>query len=234
MFIRFTTLLAISVFATSANAGSDNCGLTKLDFGINQEKLKSSFKLDVLDVSTTGEAVIISGAREVCKDIPENANVEFGLIDDKFVQIRIINQGATGELFKYATEVFGERDNKEKNPSKAQHDNTKIKLGLWGKNDSYNVVYTSYVAGGRDFERLIITSLKHQNLFDDANKTKSQAADDYLKENKLGIYSPDYKELPDAGKDNLQKLKDNYDDKASEKHKKLKENENTRGYHYGN
>lgn len=225
MFIRLITLVALFIFATHANA--DDCNSIKNpDFGINQEKIKSKFKLDTFDVSTTGEATIVSGAMEICEDIPENSVVEFGLIDNKLVQMSIINKSAGNSLLTYADQVFGERDNLEKDPKKIKL-GQKVKTGLWTKDGKYNIVYTTYEAGGHNFEKLIITATGYKALFNSVNEVKSKAADDYLKENKLGAYSPDYKETPDT----IEKPKNN-DDKKPDKNKVLKENDNDRGYHY--
>ncbi len=222
----FTRFIAVIIFiALAGNAHADGCNLKNLDFGISQEKLKESLKLDTLDVATTGDASIISGAREICKEMPQDAVVELGLIDDKFVQMRIINAGSANELFTYATTVFGERDNKDPKEKAG----AKVKLGLWSGDKAYSVVYTVYNAGGHEFERLVITSSNYKKLFESVNQAKSKAADDYLKENKRGKYSPTSKDSLDG---NADAMKDSSGDNNPLKEKVLKENENTRGYHY--
>jgi hypothetical protein len=123
-------------------------------------------------------------------------------------------------------------DNKETDPKKIRPGD-KIKLGLWAKDEGYSVVYTSYTAGSSTLEKLSITSKKYKKLFDGANKTKSQDIDDYLKENKLGAYSTDPK-----GNSGKAPVKSQEEDKSQYKDllkdKKLKENENDRGFHYEN
>ena len=226
-------ILAIIVMVLAANPSyANNCDLTKLDFGINQQQLKTGFGFDALDIATTGEANMVSGASEICNDLPETAVVEFTLIDNTFVQMLIKNKNTVGSLFDYATKIFGDMDNKEKDTRKIKP-GEKVKLGLWTKDSNYSVVYTSYTKDKDQFEKLAITSNNYKQLFSAANAEKVQAADDYLKENKLGKYSPDSKDkLDDNGADKIQDMKDGYDKTGLHKDKKLKENENDRGYHY--
>jgi hypothetical protein len=217
----------LASFTTVANA--ENCDFSKLNFGINQAQLKSDFKLETLDVATTGEATIPIGAAEICKDLPNSAVVEFMLIDDKFVQMGISNKNTSHALYTYAIKLFGERDNKDKDATKPTP-LEKIKLGLWSKSNEYSVVYKAYSAGNKDFEKILITSKQHKDLFSSANKAKSQAADDYLRENNLGKYSPNSTDRLEN--ESAQNAKIDSSDRKIPKNKKLKENEHSRGYHY--
>ena len=222
MLIRLIIIpITLFLFASSANAS--NCGLDKLDFGITQQQLKSKYNLESLDVTTSGEATINSGAAEICKDLPEDAVVGFMLIDDKFVQMQIVNKNINGALFDYATRIFGERDNKPKNLKKPIPSD-KIRLGLWSKNDTYSAIYTSYMAGKYKREKLAITSKNYKDLFGKANLAKSQDRDNYLKEKKLGKYSASYK-----GDENVAT---NGDVGGIYSNNRLKDNDNSRGSHY--
>lgn len=219
--------VAAVLFLAASPSFAGTCNFKALDFGVSQEELKSKFNLDTLDVAETGEASIISGAAELCKDLPESAVIEFNLIDNKFVQVLIKSQNTASSLLDYATATFGDMDNKDTDPKKIKP-GEKVKLGLWAKDEDYSVVYTSYMAANHPLEKIAITSKKYAELFEDANKVKSQAIDNYLKENKLGAYSAD-----PTNKSGKARVKDG-DDKKSDLHKdkKLKENENDRGYHY--
>lgn len=219
---RISTLFVITfLFTTSAYA--ENCNLKNLDFGINQEKLKKNYTLDLPDVATEGEENIISGAAEICKDMPEKSIIEFTMIDDKFVQMRIVHEG-TGTLLKYANNIFGEMDNAEKDQKKLKP-GRKTKLGLWSKDNDYNVTYTTHIAGKKNFEKLIITSKKYKNLFDKANETKSKAAIDYLKEKRTGMGAS----TDGNGATKPTTIQDNY---KADKKNILKDNDDSRGYHY--
>ncbi len=229
MLTRFAVLLSLGIFANTANAASaKNCDFSNLNFGLNQENLKNRFKLDTPDVSATGESTIVSGAPMVCADLPETAVVEFVLVDDAFVQMRIINENKSSALLAFATGIFGERDNVETDPKKIKP-NEIIKLGLWAKDDAYSVVYSVYTAGDRSLEKLLVTSKKHKDLFTKTNQAKVKAADDELRANNLGKYAPDSTDKPvdaDVISDETNTVKD------LNKDSKLKENEHGRGSHY--
>jgi hypothetical protein len=156
-------LAAYIVFAgLTASANADNCDFNRLDFGINQEKLKSEFKLNTMDASTEGEGVINVGANEVCKDLPPSASVEFRLIDNNFVQLTIKNENKSGEILAFANKVFGEKDNADK-----ANENS---ISLWNKENQYSVIYNTHKTGRHNIESLVITSAKHKDLFDKQNK----------------------------------------------------------------
>ncbi len=230
--VTFSCLTA-ALFLYANNAHAASCDLKNLKFGINQTEIKNLYKFKALDVALQGQASIISGASGICKDLPETAIVEFSLLDNKFVQLLIKNSNQDSSLLNYATKIFGDMDNKEKDTKKIAM-GKKIKLGLWSKDNDYSAVYTSYSAGKKEFEKLTITSKKHQDLFAKANATKVKAADEYLQENKLGKYSPDSKDKPGDSDARMQELQDSYNKNDTGKDKKLKENENDRGYHYEN
>lgn len=229
--MNFSQILAASVVLASftASANASNCNFGNLNFGITQEKLKSEFKLETLDVASTGEATIPTGAPEVCKELPETAVVEFMLIDDKFVQMSIVNENTSHALFSYATKLFGERDNKDKDPTKPTPPE-EIKLGMWTKSNDYSVIYKAYNVSKKEMEKLVITSRNHKDSFSAANKTKSQAIDDYLRQNNLGKYNATSKDKLEF--ENPTKAKDNSGNHKIPKNKVLKENEHGRGYHY--
>lgn len=227
---QFTTLI-LTVLVFTANARADNCDVKNLDFGSSQEHLKKQYSINEPDVAENGEESLVAAAVDICKEMPEKSILRFVLIDNKFVQLRIRNEETEGLLLKYANSVFGEMDNVEKDVKKLKK-GRKTKLGLWSSNKDFNVVYTVYAAGRKNFENLVITSKNYKNLFDKVNEAKSKAADDYLRENHLGGYQSTYKETPSIpANDKLQIIKNNYDTPTN-KERILKENENSRGYHY--
>lgn len=221
------SLIAISLlFLNAAHSKADNCDFNNLKFGSGQEQIKKDFGFESPDVAMEGEAKMTIGAPDVCGDLPETSVLEFMVIDDKFVQLHIVNRSSGNKLLTFATKLFGERDNSEKDPRKV---NNTVKRGLWTKDTDYSVIYTTYNAGGHDFESLVINANNYKSLFDSANLKKSQDMDAYLKEhpmhNAAGV------PLDNSAK-NLQDLKDSYDQDSMQKNKVLKENDNSRGYHY--
>jgi hypothetical protein len=171
MSARFSALFLI-LFAANANAAS--CDFTNLKFGITQEKLKKEYKLDTMDVATTGEGIIQIGS-EICEGLPVKSQLKFSLLDNNFVQLTITNQN-TGELLTFAQKIFGDQDNTKKQK--------KIKTAMWNKKHKYNVMYNTYTLGRHDQERIIITSVKHQKLFDKQNEADDKASDEDQKASK--------------------------------------------------
>ncbi len=215
----------LGVFANGAYAL--NCDLPHFAFGVNQESVKITYNLDVLDVATTGEAVITARGNDVCKEMPGTTIANFVFIDNQFVQVNFVNKNSKAQpLYKIAVRVFGEQDNKDK--VKLPKGLTKKQnIAVWSKDNEYSIVYTLANIGNEEVEKLIITSDKHQKLFDKVNLTKTKEADDYLRENNLGIYSTG----KTTNKNETKGLKQEYNNKDN-KFKELKENENSRGFHY--
>jgi|GEM_PF-3928301 len=178
---KANTAAIIMIFFAACPSYAESLNLKKLHFGISQEKLKSDFKIDELDVATTGESTIRVNAQTINKDLPEQAVVEFSLLDDKFVQIRIINENKSSELLKYAGKIFGDMDNKPGNPRKLKSDE-KTKRGLWAKGEDYSVLYETHTEGKHDYEKLMITSRKHHELFSKVLNERKQADADYQKQ----------------------------------------------------
>lgn len=167
---------ALLVFAGNAWAMGNNCDFKNINFGISQSQLKSIYKLNTMDVATTGEGLIRVGGKEVCDDLPERSVVTFLLLDDHFVQLGIEgnNDDKKAVLLTFAEKVFDKPD-----PTKKKSDSPKI--AMWNKKNQYNVMYNAYTAGHYDFERILITSDKHKDLFEKENKAQDEA---YAKENK--------------------------------------------------
>ncbi len=166
MSTRLTALVLIWLLPAFANAANNsNCDFTKLNFGINQSQLKKAFNLNTIDVATTGEGIIKTGAHEICSDLPENSMARLLLLDDNFVQLSIVGENTSGALLAFAIKTFDKQDNKKKPKKHA--------TSLWNKKNQYSVMYNEYAEGTHNLERIIITSAKHQSMFE-----KQNAADD--------------------------------------------------------
>ncbi len=125
--------------------------------------------------------------------MPEQAIVEIVFIDNKFVQLRIINpknkDDTKWDLRDYAKNIFGNPDNMNAD-QKIWGTKDSDKLGLWvDKNNKYNVIYASYIEGKNSREKLEVTSSQHDALFEKIAVQQGKIIDDEMRENKLGIYS---------------------------------------------
>jgi hypothetical protein len=168
MIIRKTLALATLLAGFSTQAHADNCDFSKLNFGSTQEKLKSDFKLNSMDVPTDGEGIISVGAAEICKDLPPAAKVDFRLIDNNFVQLSVTTENVSNKVFDFAIKTFGDQDNFDKDDEK--------KLALWNKDNQYSVIYKTFQQGRHNLENLVVTSSKHKALFDKQNKKDDEEA----------------------------------------------------------
>ncbi len=167
--LRAAYIGAIATLLLAAGRSyADSCNFKNLNFGISQEKLKRQYQIDEFDVAAQGESIIRVRAYQICKEMPEQAIMEFSLLDNIFVQASIINENKSSELFKYATNVFGDVDNKDSATRKLQTQD-KPKRGVWDKDAGYSVLYGTYnnavAKNKQEFEKLIITSKKYQELF---------------------------------------------------------------------
>jgi hypothetical protein len=166
MLMRSFTLF-ITLLLSASYASAENCDFKNLDFGINQVKLKKEFKLNTLDVATTGEGILNTGGADICDDLPPASVVEFLLLDNNFVQLTITTENKSGEILAYATKIFGPQDN-----TKGDKDKTRA---LWNEEGKYGVIYSAYKQGRHNLEKLVITSSNHQELFDKQNKADDKA-----------------------------------------------------------
>lgn len=221
--------LALSIVMTIP-AMAFSCNLKNSHFGSAVNQASSLYKVNsevvnvYSDSDNRGEVIISAKGQVVCEYLPEKSMVSFTYIDNQLVNIAIKNPHDSDSLLKYAKEIFGESDDKDRK----KIGNVKTTLAMWGEIPQYTVVYLAGdVNGGGKSESLNITSKKHSDLFSKIAKEKENVTNTYLKNNNAIGYSGVSNSPSPA---NLNARGDNknpeYDPKALEKLKKEYDTQN--------
>lgn len=155
---RLIILLFLALFAAKpAHACSV---LNALPFGESIAVVANEYNLNKIDTSILGHAIIETRSSNICKGLPEDAEVEFVFIDDNFVQLRITSHESTGEIFPIAESTLGVVVAKPEEPD--------IKAWnfqySWSK-PGWSAAYSSHPDGGKNMEFLEISSANHQSFF---------------------------------------------------------------------
>ena len=182
MKIFWLTLSLLFFNATLANA----CDLNRIIFGSSTSAIIDQYKFEVLGVDTTGETILADHGPVLCKKYPEKSFVEFMFIDDQLVEVKITNPSSTQELLEFTLKSLGENDDKDRSKNK----DGKISMALWNKDKQFAAIYTLAKGSDHDVELLNISSKNHKGLFEKIAKQRGQQIDAYLKQNKIGKYTP--------------------------------------------
>tara|TARA_B100000795_G_scaffold255480_1_gene227163 strand:- start:129 stop:680 length:552 start_codon:yes stop_codon:yes gene_type:complete len=177
MKMKKNKIVAVFLFLQILLIGSvqARCDLESFQFGISYEALMSKLKLDnyyvrpkqkindsehqlnvsIEIVSAPGQKVCNS--EKIFKDFP----VEFLLIEDKLVEIKVIRLSKSPVLINWAEAIYGEKQNKPN----SFYSKKPIANWFW-KNSNAMIIYSIEPYEDKVSELMIIQSLNHQNSFD--------------------------------------------------------------------
>jgi len=149
------------------------CDLESFRFGISHKALISQLKLDDYFIESEqigsdpkpdiSREVVIAPGEKVCKNekIFKDFPVEFLLLDDKLVEIRINRLSESPIIIKWAESIYGKKQNKPN----SFYSEKPIAHWFW-ENSNALIIYSIESYENEVFELMIIQSLKHQKYFD--------------------------------------------------------------------
>lgn len=164
IFTFFTLLL------TTNNAFA--CDIRNFAFGEDTADIVEQFDLDPL-FDRGARRVEIATRGGACPGLPNNTEMKFVFLYNTFVQVVLERLNSKQALLDHAEKYLSAAPR----PNEA-HPDSQTFQHIWGHNNHYLVMYSTYQRGTTPMEYLEITSRNHEDLFEKAHAEEEKMFND--------------------------------------------------------